>query len=282
MPEVGEAVSNAVIPLNLPEFYKHFPTTWFLQIETLFRLDGITRDSSKLKHLIRSLPSYVLESISDVLGENSDATYEAVKAVITNKFSPNITQKMQLLSQNSELDHLHPIELLRKLKQVLGDTISPELLRETFIMRLPKNLHNLIDILGPDVPIEQLATAAGRAISRCQFDVSAVSPAEDTRQIANQMKALTESLNSLRSQITEEIQLIKTRLNKIEKRGRSHSRGRSNNNRSNSRLQTNGLCWYHDNWGERARRCEEGCLRYSTSNSNAPSGNASGNATGSR
>ena len=113
-----EPVSSAQI--TLPELIKSSPSTWFIQIELLFRLDGIKDQNTKLKLLVRALPHFALESISNLLNNAGTTTYEEIKSALITKFSPNITEKLQLLSQSNDFNDLHPVELLKKLRVYFG------------------------------------------------------------------------------------------------------------------------------------------------------------------
>ena len=103
-----ETASSAQITLQ--EFIKTSPSTWFIQIELLFFLEGIRDENTKLKLVVRALPHFAFESISNLLNNADTTTYEKIKCALITKFSPNITEKLQLVSQSNHFNDLHPVE----------------------------------------------------------------------------------------------------------------------------------------------------------------------------
>ena len=261
-----EPVSSAQI--TLPELIKSSPSTWFIQIELLFRLDGIKDDHTKLKLLVRALPHFALESISNLLNNAGTTTYEEIKSALITKFSPNITEKLQLLSQSNDFNDLHPVELLKKLRAYLGGTISDELLRETFITRLPLHIQNAVNILAPETSIEALAVAAGRAMNRNHHRIVASTSTVEYIELQKNIKELSSKLTSMQQSLNEELKALNKRIMRLEDQARQRGR-----NRSQSRSSTLGpnrdLCWYHNKFGNDSYKCQEGCAKYNTFSGNS-------------
>lgn len=252
--------------ISLPEFVTHNPASWFTSVELLFRLEKIRTDDTKLKHLIRSLPYSVIEALSPILGdESTELKYETLKAAVLEKFSPTISEKIDLLAQPHELGHLKPTDLLRKLRDTFGGSIDNAFIKEAFLRRLPPPIQEALEIISPDTPLDQLAMAANRALERRESfrTVSAVST-------SNSIDAKLDKLSAQLEALTKDFSTLKKRIHNLENNDRgkrrdfSRNRGRSRShtpNRVNHGAPSfyNGLCWYHDQFGIKAHKCQEGC-----------------------
>ena len=266
MPASDEQATPEVRVISLPEFIAHNPSSWFTQAELLFRLEKVRTNDTKLKHLIRALPHSVIEALSPILSdESTDLTYELLKAAVLEKFSPTIAEKIDLLAQPHELGHLKPTELLRKLRDTFGGSIDNAFIKEAFLRRLPPHIQEALEIVSPDTPLDQLAMAANRALERRDSyrTVSAVS-------VPSSIEVKLDKLSSQLEELSKEFGSMKVRISQLEKRDRgprsdrSRHRGRSRShtphraNHGNPPLY-NGLCWYHDQFGTKAHKCQEGC-----------------------
>ena len=211
----------AVNAITLPEFEPSSPNSWFSKAELLFKLERITSDSNKVKTVIRALPSSIIDAIIPFINDPLACGYETLKKLILDRFTPSVSQKIDILSQTNDLSHLHPVDLLRRLRDTFGPAVNEDYLRESFPRRLPKNIQEMLEILDLEAPLDQLAKSAARAMDRrnqylntCQ--VSNSSNQENLlRDIQNQLKILSMEVSQLSRRIT-----------KLE-RTRSKSRGRT-------------------------------------------------------
>jgi hypothetical protein len=45
------------VAFKIPDFWPHDPNTWFLKMESKFRICNITQSSTKFDHLLSALPT---------------------------------------------------------------------------------------------------------------------------------------------------------------------------------------------------------------------------------
>ena len=100
-----------------------------------------------------------------------------------------------------------------------------------------------------DTPIEELAQLADKIIEVAAPSISTVSSAP-----------LTEEIDSLRKEVHSLTQLVKT----LTPRGHCRTRSPSPaapQQRSSSSETTPVLCWYHQKYGDLARKCRPPCSK---------------------
>ncbi|BHF69283.1 hypothetical protein SprV_0301232600 [Sparganum proliferum] len=126
--------------------------------------------------------------------------------------------------------------------------IDDKLFKEMFLERLPADVQTILPYGSEDLSVSRLAETAVRMLkvtrfqppSVAQFSISPLpTPSE---QIATEMAAMEEEMASIKFQLA-----------------RLTSNRSSSCRRSRSRPRTAYICWYHTNFGARARRCSSLC-----------------------
>lgn len=258
MPDDNDSTADATaniarISVRPPPFWKTNPTLWFAQIEAQFDLSGITADKTKFNHVLAAVESDVLNSVLDlILKPPADNKYLAIKSRLIEIHSESEESKIRKLLQGLEIGDQRPSQLLTRMRSLAGTNVSDPLLKSLWISRLPSTTQSVLTALNDD--LQQLATVADKISDLTGNNLSVVS------SVSQSTSALEQQVAALSAQMSELSQKIERRdrsreRNDYSSRSRSPSRGRSNRYREPE----NGMCFYHTNFGRKARQCIKPC-----------------------
>eukprot|EP00057_Strongylocentrotus_purpuratus_P026011 XP_011680485.1 PREDICTED: uncharacterized protein LOC105445964 [Strongylocentrotus purpuratus] len=279
--------------LKLPPFWPGYPALWFAQVEAQFLTRAITRQETKFAHVISSLQPDVAQEVRDfIIAPSAMDRYDKLKSELIKRTGVSEQKQIHQLLTAVELGDRKPTQLLRRMRQLLGEsTLEEGILKQLFLQRLPNNVRIILASSSDSVSIEQLAELADRILEiSSPLSVSAVecTPASTTvtrgsavssspprvsaevQQLSRQDTQLTAQVQALTSSLQED------RRSRSQHRGASHPLRRPSSSKSPRRQQRHqgGECWYHWTYGDRARKCVSPCSssrRRSTSHSTPPS-----------
>lgn len=128
-----------------------------------------------------------------------------------------------------------------------------EMLTTLWLSKLPENIRDIVGSGNSSVDDKAVAADKIRDLSsfRVANQVSALSFDERFDLINKQLEVLTVQIRESRS----------TYRSRSNSRNRPGPRARSPSARREPLV--DGLCWYHETFGERARKCVDGCKRAS-------------------
>lgn len=129
-PEVSRvAVKNA-------PFFREQPELYFLQIEAQFRNAGITVDQTKYDHVIAQFDPKYLCKVSDFLSvDTNHGKYSELKDRILKEFTDSAQKKLKQLIEGIELGDDKPSQLLKRMKELAGNSLTDEAIKTLFIQR---------------------------------------------------------------------------------------------------------------------------------------------------
>ncbi|CAH8597989.1 unnamed protein product [Schistosoma bovis] len=250
---------NAISELRLPTYGVNNPRIWFAQVEALFLSRGIRSQATKYAYIVGALPIEVAAEVGDLIDNVPETDpYDKIKAAVIHRTSQSDEKRLQQLLTACELGDKRPSQLLRHMRQLAGSCkLDEALLKQMWSQRLPYSVRQILSVSGASVSLDDLADMADRMIeiypdSRGIYSVQPASrdAMNPTLDMQHQMAHLTRQLASLQATIST----IHSR------RPRSMSRRRSlSRHRLKSPKRAAGMCWYHSNYGEKARRCTKPC-----------------------
>ncbi|CAH8539606.1 unnamed protein product [Schistosoma intercalatum] len=250
---------NAISELRLPAFGVNNPRIWFAQVEALFLARGIRSQATKYAHVVGALPIEVATEVGDLIDNVPETDpYDKIKAAVIQRTSLSDEKRLQQLLTSCELGDKRPSQLLRHMRQLAGPyKLDETLLKQMWLQRLPHNVRQILSISGTSVTLDDLADMADKMmeIYPDSRGINAVQPSckdamNPPLDIQQQMSHLTRQLASLQATIATI----------LSRRPRSMSRRRSlSRHRHRSPKRAAGMCWYHSNYGEKARRCTKPC-----------------------
>lgn len=250
--------SLAAFQIKLPAFWAKNATVWFAQVEAQFQLHHITSQTTKYLHVVSSLPAELADELEDILAAPATSNqYDLLKAAILARKTPSERSRLQHLLNMEELGDQRPSQLLRRMRQLMGDVTTDadtSLLRELFLQRLP---HSMVPILAAaeDMPLDQVANLADRVREYSAPTISATS--RRSNRVASPPSRSTENnLETRLSRLEQAIQDLQ-----LSRRPRRISRPRARSRRSSSDPLTSNasFCWYHQTFGQEARKCSQPC-----------------------
>lgn len=228
---------------------------WFSILECGFKASNITNSLTKFTHAVSLLPSDVLPQVSDVISSapTSKTPYEDLKTALLKRLQSSIATRLQELLSKEELGDEKPTDLLRRMKQLLGDkyqSFDSDLFKQLFYQRLPssiqRSLFSVKDELQPD------------AIAKLADDFMATLPGSQASSVSSVAPQHTDQL----AQLTKQVSLLAMEVTSLQKRLQDHQRSRSSTphrRQRRSRSRSPGLCWYHNKFGDKALKCAAPC-----------------------
>ncbi|XP_037560832.1 uncharacterized protein LOC119439943 [Dermacentor silvarum] len=149
------------VQLSLPTLWLQNPQVWFHQIEAQFCL--YTSETTLYYHVVSVLPPDVAGELSDVLSSPTGATpYQHLKTKVLERYMPSECTRLRQLLTQEDLGDQRPSQLLRRMRQLLGECDVPThsaLLRELFLQRLSQPIRLVLAAAG-DVTLDRLAELA--------------------------------------------------------------------------------------------------------------------------
>lgn len=250
------------VAVKLPPFWPEDPEVWFVQVEAQFRIAAITDDNTKFYYIVSQLDQKYMREIKDVIkSPPASGKFDKIKQELIKRLSISRQHQIAQLLSHEELGDRKPSQFLRHLKTLAADGVNDEFLRSLWTSRLPPHVQAIV-VSQSSGKIDDVAELADKVLE--------VAPVHQVASAATPSPSLAvDAFNDLTRRIdelTREIAQLKSR----DSRSRSTSHGRYRS-RSRSRSRNEDLCWYHDTFGEKARKCTQPC-----SYSAPAKGNASG------
>lgn len=249
---------NNIVPAEIsrvtvkpPPFWKTNPTLWFIQLESQFALANITADETKFHYVVSAMDSDMLNSVCNLLiSPPKNEAYNSLKAKLIELHSESEASKIRTLLQGLELGDQRPSQLLSRMRALAGDSVGEPLLKSLWTSRMPTTTQTILAALNED--LSGLATVADK-IHELPTTINAVSSKTPDESKIDRLEQQVAHLTSLVTSLTTQ----------------RHSRHRSrtpnrkkNKNRDQShtyREASDGLCFYHTNFGIDARNCKKPC-----------------------
>lgn len=251
------AATISAVNMKLPPFWPADPEVWFAQVEAQFTTRGITVQKTKFEYLVASLsPEFATEVRDLILRPPTERPYDALKEQLIKRTTASEQRKLQQLLTTEDLGDRKPTQLLRRMQQLLGN--QPELiggsgafLRELFLQRLPGNVRVVLAATDESLTIDKLAELADRIVAVATPSVSAVSTPQLTTEV-DQLRAEVGRLQGVVKSLSSQSQL---------RRPSRFRRSPSPVRRRSPEPTDHTLCWYHQKFGDDARKCREPCTR---------------------
>lgn len=256
MASEADAANNQIsrVAVKPAPFWKANPTLWFARLEAQFALADVTVDSTKFNYVITAIEPELLNSVSDILISPPDEKqYETLKARLIATHSQSEESKFRTLLQGLELGDQRPSELLSRMKVLAGENVGEPLLKSLWLSRLPQSTQSILAALSDDLP--QLAIAADKINDLAVPTTINSASSQPNNHLEQQILLLTQQVNELTTLVRNRERSRERDNSSRHDRRRSQSRGRSRQRKE----PTNNLCFYHTNFGKKARKCNSPC-----------------------
>ncbi len=154
------------VSLKLPPFWPNDPRIWFAQVEAQFITRHITQQQTKYAYVVSALQPEIALEVRDLLLEcPGEDPYDKLKEELIRRTSASTQKRLHQLLIAEELGDRKPSQLLRRMRQLLGDhKLEESILKQLFLQRLPTNVQLILAPTNETVSIGQLAIVADRVI----------------------------------------------------------------------------------------------------------------------
>lgn len=230
---LAEAIKDVAAPatpnvnaasIKLPEFWTEDPELWFARAEAQFATRDIKSGDTKFNYVVAALDNSTAAEVKHILVSPPANKYEALRKALMEAFAKSQAQKDAELLAISGLGDRRPTALLRKIQSLNSDPDT--LLRAFFLAQLPSDVRAVLAAMD-STNIEDLAKAADRVIESKSLaphgsihEVYNVSAVHDRAPYKPRQSAYATPVSSSSSNI----------------------------------------CYFHNKFGTKARRCRPGCL----------------------
>ena len=247
----------AAVSVKLPQFWPDKTRFWFAQAEAQFETKGITVEKTKFSHVVQMLDSKTATQALDII-ETPDPTepYTVLKNQLTKAFSLSDSEKASRIIDMNGLGDRTPSQCLADMLQLVPQAHAADpgfLFREHFLRQLPPDIRTQLaqtTKIGTTAKIlRELAEEADRYFSSTGARISSITAPS----------AFIESSPSLNPESSNEAEIFA-----ISNRGGSGPQGSGSRGQGGARQgprppTTYRLCFYHNQFGEKAKKCEQPC-----------------------
>nr|VZI07985.1 unnamed protein product [Spirometra erinaceieuropaei] len=217
-------------------------------IRIAYRTDGHLLNQRRMHFQSRTL----------LIDPPTDAPYTKLKAELLRLTSVSDRQRYHALVKEEALGDGKPSELLRRMRSLVGNMkIDDKFFKEMFLERLPTSVQTILASGSDDLEISKLAEMADRMMEVERLSSPTIA------QVSQPLNVSTSDLAELKTQIAQ-LSATVAALQLRRFPGPSRRSFGRDRRRSRSRPRTANLCWYHVNYGDKARRCVPLCSFKST------------------
>lgn len=255
-------VNISKVAVKPPPFWKADPTLWFAQLEAQFSISSITQDDTKFYCVISAIEPEILHAVRDlILTPPTTDKYTTLKNRLIEQHAESEESKIRRLLQGIEIGDQRPSQLLNRMRSLAGEAVGETLLKSLWLARLPTHMQGILAALNEN--LTQLASTADKIneLPVCYSVNAASSQPPSTSQpsfLEQQISALTKQVQEL-SSIVHKQSHSRDRYQNSHNRNRSPSRNRHHSRNRQYKEPSNDMCFYHTNFGSKARKCSPGC-----------------------
>ena len=265
---------------------------WIRRIENAFTRASITAVKDKFAFLESKIGTSADPKITEFLCANplTNDTWDRFLAYLRKRYGRTKRQQVQSLISGTEFDGLHPSAVCAMMKEKAGSVTVDDIIKEHLYKRLPVELQRQLAQEAETMTASELSELAdsfydkdGRPIHAATASTSVNSIGGGVSNSSFNPNASSNS-SSTSTTFTSAFENDHGDVNAVRDRQRqkqNYNAGNRSNNNNNSRsfnsnsndrfsnkespkIKSNGLCHYHDKFGDEAKNCANGCKRWST------------------
>jgi len=253
--------------IHIPDYFNddnNTPITWFNTAVNLAHLENVHEEQEISCAIIMKLPVKIIKQITNEIEQlkKSKNPLDLLRKTLIEKFTNTSRNILNSCIEDTSLGDRKPSEIYRSLKQKLNQIEKNSEITKTFFLRsLPDNIRIQLATATTNSG-EELAALADRIHAETNLEVNHVHN-KNKNEIHENQNVLTEISKQLENFNTQ-FKTLEQRLNNLEvASSRTSNSQRTTDRRANTNTTSNqnkiGLCWYHENFGNKAYRCQEPC-----------------------
>lgn len=251
---VGAEVAAITVASRLSDFWCDRPQLWFDQTEAILAPQKLS-DETRYNLVVGKLGKHVLEQVTDLLRSPPESgKFQALKTRLISVYQESESRQFEKLLA-LELGEQKPSQLLRRMRDLAQGKVTDETLAKMWTRLLPASVKGILAVTGTK-DLESNAQAADKIFENVRTnDVAEVASTPGTSSdLGDQIAKLTAQF----AQFQRDNKPWRRANSSYARRGRSPFRSRNPRQRSSSG-DNGGLCYYHYNFKERARKCSSPC-----------------------
>lgn len=268
-PLLGDADDNGVletaseafvnrVSIRTPAFCKDRPALWFASLEAQFFINKITQEATKFSFAVAHLDTNCTREVEDIIIQPpASMPYTTLKQAIIARFSESHEEKMRRLLEREHMGDRKPSSFLRHLKSLAGHAFPDDLMRSIWTGRLPRQLQ--IILAAQQVQdLGELAILADRLMD-IQSQPPEVSSISSVTTPPTPDQSVIQALQKQMTELTQMVASLTATNRPPRDQQKSHNSSTRYRSRSRSRPRNEDLCWYHDRFAQKAKKCEQPC-----------------------
>ena len=286
---------------DLPSFDKDNVEIWIRRIENAFTRASITNVKDKFAFLESKIGTNADPKITEYMCADplTNATWDSFLSYLRKRYGRTKRQQVQSLISGTEFDGLHPSAVCAMMKEKAGNVTVDDIVKEHLYRRLPVDLQRQLAQEAETLSATELAELADTFFDKDGRPLHAAAAATSVNVIggggSNSINPNASSnISSTSNAFTPAYDADMSDINAVRARQgqkQSYNAGNRHNNNNNNRpsnssnssngrsfnsnssdrfsskdspkIKPNGLCHYHDKFGEDAKNCANGCKRWS-------------------
>lgn len=248
------------VGVRVPPFWPDEPELWFSQLEGQFILSGITQDTTKFYYALSQLDPCYATHVKDVIrSPPALGKFEKLKDELIKRLSASKEKKLKQLFMHEEMGDRKPSQFLRHLRNLAGPSVADDILQTLWTGRLPHALQTVVASQAK-LPLDDIAELADRV-----HEIAAPSPLH----VASASASSSSTYDKLNDQICALTKQVAKLTSEVYRRSRPQAVSQQDGRRARSRQRSQSRnrqpppghshCWYHFNFGTKARKCNPPC-----------------------
>lgn len=130
--------SGFTASVKLPEFWRNDPAPWFQHVEALFHLRGITEDDSRYYLVVAALDQQSTRRVMQILSAPPPrGKYAALKQLLLRRFSLSAAERADKLLSLPGLGDGSAVDLMDEMLSLLGSDEGGFIFPQIFLRQLP-------------------------------------------------------------------------------------------------------------------------------------------------
>ena len=288
---------------DLPALDKQNIEIWIRRVESAYIRSGITRSVEKFAFIESKFAVNEDPSVDKYLfGDPTDANWTSFCEYLKKRYGKTIRQKVTAILEPSQMDGRTPLQYLARLEQNIDGISLDDVKKEICIRQLPSDIQQLICKSTENMTVEETMRYAesfynpdGSRIHKKPPAINVVRQQQPTAQPTAFTPLFDDDDESVQQQT--DVNFVRGRQNDNRNRGGFGNNNSNNNNRSKSRSRAFGnnnnnnnasygnrnnnnnrqqpkndpsLCFYHNLFGDKAKKCDVGCAKAKPGNGQSP------------
>ncbi|XP_029692177.1 uncharacterized protein [Takifugu rubripes] len=227
--------ASVIASVKLPDFWQSDPAPWFQHVEALFHLRGVTEDDSKYYLVVAALDQQSTRRVMQLLRDPPPrGKYAAIKELLLRRYSQSAAERADKLLSLPGLGDGSAVDLMDSMLSLLGADEGGFLFPHIFLRQLP----------------HPVRAALANSPSLAAGDFRGL--AEEADRVL-----LTARRTSVQSVLADSRLLVPEDTDQAMVAGVSSRRRKSD------------LCFFHQRFGHKARRCVPPCAFETQGNARA-------------